>query len=79
MRDVLTFVSFMKEIEFVLKLQEDIMTVLCSVFKNPVTTVMVQEDNQGSIELAVSRKCDLVQSTSPSITITSGVSLPMVT
>ena len=49
-RDVLTFVSLMKEIEFILKLQGDTPTVLWSIFEKPVT---FQEDNQGKIALAV--------------------------
>ena len=52
-RDVLPFVSIMKEIDFVIKLQADTPTVLCSIFKNPVT---VYEDNQEEIALAVSLK-----------------------
>ena len=51
MREVLPFVSLMKEIEFVLKLQRDTLTVLCSLFENPFT---VYKDNQGAIVLAVS-------------------------
>ena len=46
MMDVLPFLSLMKEIEFVLKLQGDTPTVLCSLFKNPVT---VYKENQGAI------------------------------
>ena len=53
MRDVLPFVSIMKEIEFVLKLQGDTPAVLCSIFENKVT---VYEDNQGAIEFTVSMK-----------------------
>ena len=53
MRDVLTFVSLMKEIEFVLKLQGDSPTVLCSIFEKLVIPVIVYEDNQGEIALAV--------------------------
>ena len=34
MRDILPFVSLMKEIDFVLKLQGDAPTVLCSLFEN---------------------------------------------
>ena len=49
MRDVLTFVSLMKEIEFVLKLQEDIPTVLFSLFEKPVT---IYKEKQGEISLA---------------------------
>ena len=41
----------MKEIEFVLKLQEDTLMVLCSLFEYPVT---LYKDNQGLIELAFS-------------------------
>ena len=46
----LNFFSLMKEIEFVLNLQGDTMTVLFSLFENPIT---VHEDNQGVIKLAV--------------------------
>ena len=49
-RDALPFVSFMKEIQFVLKLQGDDPKVLCSMFENPVTD---HEDNQGSVALVV--------------------------
>ena len=41
-----TFVIMMKEIEFVLKIQQDNQKVLCSLFENPG---MVNEDNQGKI------------------------------
>ena len=44
MRDVLPFVSLMKDIEFLLKLQGDNPTVLWSIKKNTVT---VDKDNQG--------------------------------
>ena len=54
MKDVLPFVSLMKEIEFLLKIQGDAPTVLCIIFKKPVTPAMVYEDNQGVIVLAVS-------------------------
>ena len=54
MRDVLPFVSLMKVTEFVLKIQGDAMTVLCSLFEKPVMPVTVYEDNQGAISLAVS-------------------------
>ena len=37
MRYVLTFVSLMKEIEFVLNIQVDTPTVMCNIFKNTVT------------------------------------------
>ena len=37
MRDVLPFVSLMKEIEFLLEIQRETPKVLCSIFKNPVT------------------------------------------
>ena len=47
MRYVLPFVGFMKEIEFILKLQGDALTLLCSIFEKPVTPVTVYEDNQG--------------------------------
>ena len=50
-RDVLPFVSLMKKIESVLKLQGDTLTVLCSIFENPVT---VYEENQGAVALTVS-------------------------
>ena len=46
MRDVLTFVSFMKEIELVLKLQGDTLAVLCSLFEKPGT---FHQDNQTSM------------------------------
>ena len=46
MRYVLTFVSLMKEIEIVIKLQVDIPKVLCSIFEKPLTPVKVYEDNQ---------------------------------
>ena len=51
MRDVLPFVILMKEIEFVPKLQRDTLTMLCSIFGNPVT---FYKDNQGAITLPVS-------------------------
>ena len=51
MRYVLPFVSLMKEIDFVLNLQGDTPTVLCSIFENPVT---FYGDNQGEISLKVS-------------------------
>ena len=44
----------MKENEFVLKLQGDTMTVLCSLFEKPVTSITVYKDNQGAIALAFS-------------------------
>ena len=47
MRGVLPFVSLMKEIELVIKLQGDALTVLCSLFKILVAPVTVYEDNQG--------------------------------
>ena len=50
MRDVLPFISLMKEIEFVLELQGDTPKVLFSIFEN---TVKVQEHNQGATALAV--------------------------
>ena len=53
MRDVLPFVSLMKEIEFVLKLQGDDPTVLCSLYQKPVTPVTFYEDNQGAIAITV--------------------------
>ena len=46
----------MKEIEFVLKLQGDALTVLCGLFEKPVTPVTVYEDNQGAIALMFSLK-----------------------
>ena len=49
MRDVLPFLSLMKEIEFVLKLKVDALKVLCSIFEKPVTLVTVYKDNQGAI------------------------------
>ena len=51
MRNVLPFVSIMKEIECVLKLQEYTPAVLCSIKKNIVT---VYKNNQGAIALVVS-------------------------
>ena len=48
MRGFLRFVSIMKEIEFLLKLQGDTPKVMCSIFENPDT---VQEDNQEAIAL----------------------------
>ena len=54
MRDVLPFLSLMKKIEFLLKLQGDTPAVLCSLFEKPVTPVTVYGDNQGAILLAVS-------------------------
>ena len=54
MRGVLPFVSLMKEIELVIKLQGDALTVLCSLFKILVAPVTVYEDNQVLIALAVS-------------------------
>ena len=45
-REVLTFVSPMKEIGFILKLQGGAPTVLCSIFEKPVTTVTVYKYNQ---------------------------------
>ena len=53
MRDVLPFVSLMKEIDFVLKLRGDTPTVLCSLFEKPVMPRTVYEDNQGVIVLEV--------------------------
>ena len=50
MKELLHFVSLMKNIKFVINLQEDTLVVLCSHFKNPAT---VNEDNQGAITLAV--------------------------
>ena len=50
MGDVLHFVSVMREIDFVLKLQGYTPEVLCSIFKNTVT---FQEDNQRAIEFMV--------------------------
>ena len=47
---VLPFVSIMEEIEFVLNLQGEIPTVLCSLIENPVT---VHKYNQGAIVLVV--------------------------
>ena len=48
--DILPFVSLMKEIEFILKLQGDTPMVLCSILENTVT---YYKDNQGYIALAV--------------------------
>ena len=53
-RDVLPFVILMKEIEFILKLQGDVLTVLCGIFEKPVTHVTVYKDNKGAIALVVS-------------------------
>ena len=53
MRDVLTFLSLMKDIELLLKLQGDTPAVMYSIFKNKVT---VHEDNQRAIALAVASK-----------------------
>ena len=53
MRGVLTFLSLMKEIEFLLKFQGDTLTVLCSLFKNTVMPVTVYKYNQGTITLTV--------------------------
>ena len=47
----LTFLSLMKNIEFVLNLQGDTMMALCNIFEIPVT---VHEDNQVLISLMVS-------------------------
>ena len=52
-REILPFVSLMKEIDFILKLQGDTPTLMCSLFENPVTPVMVYKDNQVSIALTV--------------------------
>ena len=52
-RDVLNFVSLMKEIYFVLKLQGDAPTVLCTIFEKPVTPIIFCKDNQVAITLAV--------------------------
>ena len=49
MTDVLSFVCLLEEIEFVLKLQEDIPTVLFSLFEKPVT---IYKEKQGEISLA---------------------------
>ena len=54
MRDILPFVSLMKEIEFVLRIQWDAPTVLCSLFGKTVTPVIVYKDNEGSIALTFS-------------------------
>ena len=53
-REVSHFVSIIKEIEFVLKLQKDTPTVLCSLLQEPLMPVTVYEDNQGAIAIAVS-------------------------
>ena len=50
MRDVLTFISHMKEIESVHTIQGDTPKVLCMLLENPV---IVHKDNQGAIKLAV--------------------------
>ena len=69
-REVIPFLSLMKEIEFVLKLQGETPTALCSIFEN---LVIVYKDNQGAIALTVFRKYDLAQRTSQSSIITSTV------
>ena len=55
-RDVLTFVSLMKKIEFVIKLQGDTPTVLCSLLK-------IQSDFtkkiKGQLHLQFIRTCNL--------------------
>ena len=51
MRYLLTFVSILKEIEFILKLKGHNTVVLCSLFEKPVT---FYKDNQGEISLTVS-------------------------
>ena len=48
MRDVLPFMSLMKEIYFVLKLGNDVLKVKSSIFENPS---IVHETNQGTIAL----------------------------
>ena len=53
MRDVLNFVSIMKEIELVLKLQGESPTVLCSLFEKLLMPVIFYEENQGAIVIAV--------------------------
>ena len=53
MRDVLPFMSLMKEISFVLELEDDTPKVKSSLFENPV---IVHEDKQGTIALAVAPK-----------------------
>ena len=53
MREVIPFVSIMKKIEFVLKLQGYNWTVLCSLFENPVA---VYKDNEGEISAVVSQQ-----------------------
>ena len=47
----ITFVSLMREIEFLIKMQRYTPRALCSIFENTVT---FYEDNQGAIALAVS-------------------------
>ena len=54
MRYVLPFVSLMKETEFIIKLQGDAPTLLCSLFEKLVTPITVYEENQVATELAVS-------------------------
>ena len=49
-RDVLNVLSIMQDKDFTIKLQGDTLTVLCSIFENPVT---VNKDNQGAIALTV--------------------------
>ena len=44
-RDVLSFVSLMKEIEFVIKLQHDNPKVLCSIFENQSQFTKKSRDN----------------------------------
>ena len=48
MRDVLPFVSLMKDIYFLLKIQGETTELLCSLFENPAT---FYEDNKGAIAL----------------------------
>ena len=56
MRYVLTFVSLIKDIKFILNIQRETLAKLCSIFENKVT---VHKDNQGMIELAVSQQMRL--------------------
>ena len=49
LRYLLPFVSLMKDIDFIIKIQGDNLVVLHSICENPAT---VNEDNQGAIALA---------------------------
>ena len=53
MKGVLPFMNVMKEISFVLELEDDVTKVKYSIFENPA---IVNEDNQGTIAIAVAPK-----------------------